>query len=124
MKIHVPIVLYFTAGMVPTKEELEAGMQAHAKFRNSQLHDGKTEKADYVMGEIPESYKEYPVWGEDAGTPEFSPTAGEAVGAFYLHQVERGKWNVMDEDGNLLNTEGTLTKADARALALENTEEE
>jgi hypothetical protein len=38
--------------------------------------------------------------------------------------VARGKWDVLSEDGDRLNEDGPLSKADARALALENTEED
>lgn len=119
MKIKIPVVLFFTLGMVPTEEELEAGLAARAKFRNAALHDGKREECDFVMGEVPDSYADVPRFGSDS---EVDPQSGEQVGAFFLHQVARGEWNVLDEDGEQLNEE-PLNKADARALALANTDD-
>lgn len=121
MKIHIPIILFFTVGMVPTEEELEQGLAARARFRNAALDDGKLEKCDFVMGEVPAQYEDVPRYG---AAKEVDPEAGEAVGAFFLHQVARGKWDVLSEDGDRLNEDGPLSKADARALALENTEED
>lgn len=122
MKIKIPVVLFFTVTMLPTEEELEQGLAARARFRNSALHDGKVEECDFVMGNVPEDYAHIPRYGEN-GAETDGGVGGEEVGAFFLQQVERGKWNVLDEDGNLLNEDGPLNKADARALALENTED-
>ena len=121
MKLKRPIVLYFTADMVPTEKELEDGTEANARFRNASLHAGEVEKCDFVMGSVPEAYAHVPRYGEEE-LEEFDHTAGEQVGDCYLHQVRRGEWSVYDEEGSLLN-EGTLTKSKARALAMEHTEE-
>lgn len=129
MKIKIPTVLFFTLGMVPTEEELAQGLAARARFRNASLHQNVVEKCDFVMGAVPEQYADVPRWAgaeavaagnEGQAVP---PQAGEAVGAFFLHQVARGKWNVFNEDGAQLNEE-PLSKTDARTLALENTEED
>jgi len=120
MKIKIPVILFFTAGMVPTEEELAAGLAARAKFRNASLHDDKLEECDFVMGEVPDTYDEVPRYA--AGESSITPQSGEQVGAFFLHQVARGEWSVLDEDGEQLNEE-PLNKADARALALANTED-
>lgn len=122
MKIHIPVVIFFTVGMVPTADELKRGLAARARFRNGALNDGKVEECDYVMGAVPEQYAHVPVYAEDPEPNTPDEQVGEQVGAFFLRQVERGKWNVFDEDGAQFN-EDPLSKADARALALKNTEE-
>lgn len=66
MKIHIPIVLFFTAGMVPTSEELEQGLAARARFRNASLDDGKVERCDFVMGAAPDQYEDVPRLGTEA----------------------------------------------------------
>lgn len=118
-----PVVLYFTAGMFPTEDEINEGLAMNAKFRNSQLVTAEDrEVADFVAGNVPEleHYQSIPVYGEESS--EVEPTDGEPIGDFYLHQVKRGEWFVLDEEGVRLNDE-PLNKADARALALEHTED-
>lgn len=124
MKNKRVIVLYFLMGMVPTEEEMAEGRKLQASFRNARLVEGPVEQCDFVAGAVPDAYAHLPraKLGED-GNISFDATSGEQVGAFYLHQVARGQWNVFDEDGNQLNEE-PLNKADARALALDNTAED
>ena len=79
MKISIPVVLFFTAAMVPTEEELAAGLAARARFRNSELDDGKVVQCDFVMGTVPEQYADVPRFGgEEAEAEEVAPKAGKA----------------------------------------------
>lgn len=134
MKLKRPHVLYFIPSYAPTQEQAEEAMLIGAKFRNASLVDPPRlddkgdpvlpEHADFVMGEeIPEAYAHIPKWGEEDPEEIEEPTSGEQVGAFYLHMIARGKWLVLSEEGEQLNPE-PLNKADARTLALENTEED
>jgi hypothetical protein len=134
MKLKKTVILYFINGHVPSAEQLEEGQAVGAKFRNANLvgpprfdKDGNPaleEHADYVMGDVPEAYEDVPRFGDKDEHEEIEdPTAGEQVGNYYLHMISRGNWLVVDEEGERLNDE-PLTKADARTLALENTEED
>lgn len=123
-----PVVLYFHHGAVPTDEQYKEGLSIGGRFRNADhvVPGENLEHADFVAGEVPEAYAEkYPLYGQEEGgaTGLDDPTSGEQVGAFWLHQIERGKWAVVNEEGEQLNEE-LLNKADARKLALDNTEED
>lgn len=122
MRNKLPKVLYFIAGIVPTEEQMREGLAHHAQFRNAGLVEGPNlEECDFVAGQVPELYAHIPRV-DSAEATDFDPTTGELIGDYYLHQVARGVWNVYDDEGGLLN-ETPMNKADARALALENTED-
>lgn len=59
-------VLFFTGRKI-SNEELEFGRAINAQFRNAHIAaQNFPESADYVAGQVPENYSDYPTYPEEA----------------------------------------------------------
>lgn len=77
-----PVILYFV-GRVPKPEQIREGKAVGAQFRNKHfVNPENPEPCDYVMGEVPECYKEVPNYDAEAvsGSEGSNPTADSDSG--------------------------------------------
>ena len=95
------VILFFTSGPHLSAEALALGKSVGAQFRNAKLVDTENlEKCDYVMGEVPECYQDYPVFGAEAAAEAFKALGGDTLPP----QGENGPHGASEDASGVSNT--------------------
>ena len=74
------VILFFTAGAMVSAEQIALGKSVGAQFRNALLVDeSNPEPCDYVMGDVPECYKDIPVFGPEQAAEALKSLSGDTL---------------------------------------------
>lgn len=74
------VILFFTAGAMVSAEQIALGKSVGAQFRNALLVDeSNPEPCDYVMGYVPECYKDKPVYGPEEAAEAIKSLSGNTL---------------------------------------------